>query len=280
MDSQFKDIINVPLSELYVDNEFNSRGQVVPMDVIDLAKSIEHDGLQTPITVQPWTIKTNDKIKYRVVAGHRRTIAFKVLKRESIPAILRLDLDDLAARKFNIIENLHRKNLNIKQEAHALVAFTKAGWSENEIAEQFNQSRGWVKVRLMLLSLPDDIQDVAAAGLITQEHIKMLYGKPKDQMYDFVREVKEAKARGEKIVIEKPVRDVNPHVKRQRNRAEIFEMISQLYDITGMALHTRALAWAAGEISEYEFMKSVEEYCHENELDYVVPNEMLAARFV
>lgn len=280
MASELGEIVDLPIKEIFLDQEFNCRGYVAPIDVVEFAQQLARDKLQNPIQVQYWSDPKHPEYKYRIIAGHRRTLAFRINKKETIPAIVRKDIiTNLDAKKANLIENLHRKNLNIKQEAHAIQAFDQAGWPEVMISEQTGQSRGWVKVRLQLLTLPDDIQDVAAAGLLTQEHIKMLYGRPREAQYEFVKEVKEAKARGEKIEIEKPLKKINPHERKFRPQAEIRAKLVEIYAITGMGLHTRCMAFCAGDISEYDLMKSIEDWAKENGIEYKVPEEMVAARF-
>lgn len=273
-------LTDIPLDELLIDHEFNHRGVLTPIDVAAFAADLKRDGLRTPITVQPWTDPKNPKIKYRVVAGHRRAMAFRLLHNPSIPGFVKQFVDELAARKDSLIENLHRKDLNIKQEAHAMKPFVDAFWSEQEIADRLGQSRGWVKVRLMLLTLPEKIQNIAAAGLITQEHIKMLQGKSEEQQYAFVREVKEATARGEKLHIDKPVKKTNPHALKPRGREEIFAKIGEIYAILGeMGLWSRGMSWCAGQISEYELMKEVEKWAIDNGHSYRIPHEMVMAKF-
>ncbi len=271
---------DIPVSELFIDHEWNHRGRVAPIDVIDLAKSIERDGLQSPINVQPYADPSHPGLKYKVVDGHRRAMSFHVLKRKEIPAFVKVYENDLAARSQSLIANIQRKNLNIKQEAQALKPFLDAYWGENELADHFSQSRGWVKIRIMLLNLDERVQDYAAAGLITQEHIKVLQGKSVDAQMAFIREVKEAKAKGEKIILEKTIKKVNPHEKKIRGREEIFTKISEIYG-TGvpMGLWSRCLSWAAGQITEYELMKDIEEWAIENGKPYRIPNEMLVAQF-
>jgi len=56
-------------------------------------------------------------------------------------------------------------------------------------------------------------------------------------------------------------------------------MITRLYEIIGMGLHTRALSWSSGQISEYEFLKDIEKYCIENGLEYRVPMSMMLEKF-
>ena len=46
------DVTAYSVKEIYCDHDFNCRGQVAPIDVIDLAKSIELTGLLQPITIQ------------------------------------------------------------------------------------------------------------------------------------------------------------------------------------------------------------------------------------
>jgi ParB/RepB/Spo0J family partition protein len=278
--SNLGNLTQIRLDELFIDHDFNHRGEVVPMDVIDLARSIEKDGLQSPIIVQPWTHPTDPKIKYKVVAGHRRSMAVKrVLKHETIDGFVRVYKDQLEARTASLIENLQRKELNIKQEANAIKIYDDAYWSEQEIAEHLSQSRGWVKIRLQLLTLCDKVQDYAAAGLLTQEHIRYLQGKSETAQLEFIREVKEQKAKGEKLILEKPVKKTNPHVLKPRGREEIFEKITELYGIFGeMGIWSRCMSWCAGQITEYELMKDVERLAKEQGREYRIPAAMLAAK--
>jgi ParB/RepB/Spo0J family partition protein len=279
-DSTLGTLTKIRCDELFIDHDFNHRGTVAPIDVIDLAKSIEKDGLQSPIIVQPWTDKNDPKIRFKVVAGHRRSMAVKrILKRETIDGFIRVYKNQLEAQTASLIENLQRQDLNIKQEAHAIKAYDDAYWSEQEIADHLSQSRGWVKIRLQLLTLCDKVQDYAAAGLLTQEHIRHLQGKSESFQLEFVREVKEQKAKGEKLVIEKPVKKINPHVLKPRGREETFEKITELYGIFGeMGLWARCMSWCAGQITEYELMRDVERMAKEEGLNYRIPAAMLAAK--
>ncbi len=272
-------LVDVPLKELYIDHDFNHRGNIAPIDVADFARALDKEGLQNPITVRPYSNPAFPQYKYTVVSGHRRSMAFKILKRETIPGFVKLYSNEFEARKASLIENIHRKDLNIKQEAHALKIYLDAFWSENDIAEFVGQSRGWVRIRVMLLNLPEKIQDIAAAGLITQEHIKQMQGKSESQMFEFVRMIKEAKERGEKITPDTKPKAINPHALKPKGREEVFAKITELYEIMGgMGFWARCMSWCAGQISEYELMKDVETWAQENGKSYRIPNEMLLAK--
>ena len=268
---------NIPMSEIFSDEEFNCRGKIPLLDVIDLARDIQANGLDLPITVMPF--KGHPPCKWRIVAGHRRHAAFRVNAAETIPCTIRADLDEFGAACLNMRENILRKELNIKQEANGLKKFMLAGWSEPRLATELQQSRGWVQVRFMLLRLPEAIQNEAAAGWISQDQIRKIHNcKGEDAQFALLRAIKEAKVRGEKVDI--PAVEKRNHViasKTSQKRPVIFEMIDHLMTALGAGLETRCLAWAAGEISDYELYRDIETHCKENSIFYELPSHILEA---
>lgn len=264
------------MKDIFCDNSFNCRGPIPPIDVMDLIKSISDIGLQQPIIVQPWP---RDGWKWRIISGHRRYTAYKVLKKEAISAIISEVVNELQARKLNLEENLKRKNLNILQEAQALIPFCQAGWTQQDIAKEFSESVNWAHVRVNLLKLPDDIQAEAAAGILTQEHIKQLAQMKgnRDMMYEAVRKIKISRESGErKKILAKP-KKVKPFKKRFRDKIEIHRMLQHLMKYIEPGLTTRCLAWAAGEISDFDFYREIEIYCNDNDIPYEIPAEILEA---
>lgn len=275
------EVHHLPMVEIFHDSNFNCRGKIAPIDVIDLAKDIEARGLDQPIVVRPFTDQSDPKIKYKIVAGHRRHMAFRYNNAETIPAYIRADLSELAAHMLNLRENLHRVNLNVKQEAHALqffLEYKKEGsqqnlFTEKELADIFGQSRGWVQNRKALLTLPDDIQNEAAAGILTHDQIKIIarMGSMADK-YAAVRKIKERRLRNEKVSLTPSIKRVNDAMRAsERDKAEIEEMNEMLYDIIKPCLATRCLAWAAGNISTSELFATVQDYCKEEGLPFTMP---------
>lgn len=262
----------IPMKEIFSDDSFNCRGKIAPIDVVDLARSIEDNGLQQPIVVQPYT---KGDYKYRIISGHRRHAAHIVCKMDKIKAIINPVVDELTARKLNLEENLKRKDLNIIQEANAIKHFFDSGWNEDMIARQIGMSRGWVQVRLMLLKLQPDIQIVAASGFLTQENIRQLYAiKDPEQRYAAVRAMQDAKLKGEKpIKIPKTKKQLI--TKKERNKEEIFAMMEIIIDAVGGCFATRFGAWCAGEISDIELYKEIQQYAEENGKDFIIPSEIV-----
>lgn len=263
-------VYNIPIDDIYLDENFNCRGQIAPIDVLDLATDIKNRKLDTPITVQPYNVIPGKK--WRIVAGHRRFTAYEVnrldpdpvvaARFDKIPAFIEVNLDETQARTMNLRENLHRKQLNILQEANAIKYYLDIKvFNEHDIAEMVGTSRGWVQVRAALLKLPKDIQEVAAAGLMTQAQIKHCAGmKRLDQQYAFVRKIKESREKNEKIDLTPSIKQSKDALKqRERKPAEIKEMKELLYDVFGACLATRAMAWADGTISTVELNNTIEQ---------------------
>lgn len=261
------DLQNIRIDRILADDEFNCRGRITPLDVHELAMDIDRQGLIQPVTVAPLSPerKVETGKDYLLVAGYRRYYAHKWhLEREEIPAVIRTDaMDEVEARFFNLSENLQRSELNICQEAKALKRLRELGVSREAAAKRTGKSPGWIQVRYMLLDLPEDIQELAAAGVLKQLDIRDLFSfvKVKDMegMYEAARQIKDARSKGIKNLRTGPTKN-NKNVKRLRKRPEIFEMINHLIDTIGPGLHTRCLAWAAGEIASSELYNDVAQW--------------------
>ncbi len=263
---QYQTIL-IPLSDVYSDDDFNCRGPIAPIDVAELAQDIQLNGLQFPITVQPSEDVDHEiPCPWRIIAGHRRYKAFEVLGRDGkefwlIPAMVRRGLSEIQARVLNLGENIKRKDLNILQEAKALEKLYEAGVPRDHVAKLLSKSSGWVQNRYALLSLPEDIQQECANGIINQQQIKQLYSLRHDPLkqYEAVKLIKAARARGQKIKHVGKRKKTSTNTKKARGRNECFDMIEIVVPAVGYGIHTRALAWAAGEITTEEFFDCLEE---------------------
>lgn len=272
-DEKYKVTI-VPMVEVFSDDSFNCRGRIIPFDVKDLAEDIAKRGLDFPIIVTPFSDPTRPQFKYKIAAGHRRHLAMKVNKVSEIPVMIRTDLTEATARLLNLTENLKRKDLNIIQEAHALEWFKNQNWLEETIAARLGASRGWVQIRLILLKMPKDIQDVAAAGLLNQAQIRNLFSmKSDEERYAAIRKIKDAKERGEKADIT-PVKKPKPHEKRERTFAEMLALQDYIQEQVGNNLATRLLGWAAGYVSTLEIHRDLREFALTQKKVYRIPKDI------
>lgn len=71
----------------------------------ELAASIRQHGLIQPITIRP--IESG----FEIVAGHRRFLAYKLLRWRVIPSIVRC-LSDKDAFEVQLVENIHRRTMD------------------------------------------------------------------------------------------------------------------------------------------------------------------------
>jgi len=268
-------ITQIEVSKIFADPTFNCRGSIAPIDVTDLAKDIDDHGLQQPIVVKP-LIEPYRDYTYKVVSGHRRHKAFQVLNKETIPCIINESITDSEALILNLGENIHRQDLNIIQEATALNRLKLEGFSVIEVAEALNKSTTWVQVRYMLLELPEPIKEAAAAGFITQRHIRDIHKLgEKDRQLEAARKIKDAKIRGEKSpAIKKYTAKRNILKAKARDRDDIFWMQNHIQESIGNNLGTRCLAWAAGEINDFDLFQNIEELAITENKKYLIPYEL------
>jgi len=93
--------------------KFDVRTEYDKQHAESLAKTIAQTGLLHPIVVR----ETPEG--YELVAGVHRILAYEMLGKEEIPAIVLKDVDDMTAISLRIIENVHRKSLNPFEIARA-----------------------------------------------------------------------------------------------------------------------------------------------------------------
>jgi ParB/RepB/Spo0J family partition protein len=242
------DTFAVPTADILCDDSFNCRGASTAQSVQDLAKSIEENGLQIPVTVQPW-----EDPPYRLLAGHRRFKAVTViLKWSTIPATIRTDLTEHQARILNLTENLERRDLNMLEEAKALRNLYPEGISLRQAAEEVKRPTRWIQARFRLLDLPEEVQKWAAAGLLSAANIERLceLDDAKEQVRVARSIVRKREEHGKTCHL-----DFGAH--SRKSRAEIAAMIRHLFHCGIDGLPTRLLAWCAGYVSDAEIMAEI-----------------------
>ena len=267
---------HISVSEIYSDPDFNIRGEIDRANIVSLARDIDSKGLLQPITIQPRNDPKFPDKKYRVVVGNRRFEAYQFLERETVPCIIKENLSDIDALSLNFTENIERQNLNILQEAQGIDRFIILGLTLNAIADITKQGKNWVNIRYSLLSMPENIQQDAAAGFITQGQIRDLaeIKNPNEQL-KIVKAIKEARFRGESRLPIIKKKKTNPTVRKRRSPDEIYDMMDHiLEEMKSSNLATRSLAWANGEISDLDLYRDLIEYSKENNLSYQPPPEV------
>lgn len=253
-------LTELEIAEIYVDPGFNCRAGISKLSLVELAKDIKANGLDSPIIVQPYQ---HDTYKYRLLAGHRRLGAVKMNGSNSIKAIIRQDIsDEDAAKSLNLRENLMRTNLTLLEEAKALNYFFQKGYNDTYISKLLNKSAGWVNIRRISLDLPEVVQEAIAKEIVNQSHIKSFHELKSDpaKLEKALNLLKDKVEKGQKIIeVEKEKKIIDlVKVKRpeKRDLDNLVKWYKELNNPNGEFVEL-IVSWFLGEISEYQFWVSL-----------------------
>lgn len=265
-------LLDIPLSEIFVDEHFNCRGTIMDYQISELAENIKNNGLIQPVTVMPYTLEA--PYKYKLIAGFRRTKAHMYLQVDTIQCVVNDDIQsDFQARLFNLAENLCRQELNMLEEAKALEALHSMGMSLTEIADALKKSFGWVQERVYLLELPEILQNEANAGWLTGSLVRQFYtlyrkgGETK--VIEAAKAAKVRLERGEKVRITSKKHSVLR--KRLPSKHDHERIQTLMYDVFGAGFETRLLGYVRGKLSEFELYCYMEIEAKKRNIDWVRP---------
>lgn len=161
------------------------RDQLLMLDILDapaapLRESISDDylgeladSMATTGLLQPIGARGPSPLgRYEVVWGDCRTRAARMLNWDAIPA--RVCAWDVSPGEARAAENLHRADLNPREEAREVARLRAEGQPMAAIARTLRRSVGWVESRVELLTWPADIQNRVADGSMTMSAGRLL----------------------------------------------------------------------------------------------------------
>ena len=130
---------------MWVDTEKIMPNRAQPRTVFDrealneLALSIEKYGILQPLSIRENPDKSVfSHFQYELIAGERRLRAAKSLNIKKVPCIL-IESDTKTSAALAIIENVHRKDLNIFEEASAIASLIDMyKLTQEQIAERLS----------------------------------------------------------------------------------------------------------------------------------------------
>ena len=139
----------------------------------ELTASIQQIGVLQPILVRPVA-----EGGFELIAGERRWRAARRAGLATIPAVVRAT-DDLASVEQALVENLHRQDLTVLEEAAAYQQLIEDfELTHEQVADRVGKSRSAVTNTLRLLGLPPSIQHLLADGRLSAGHARALLGTP------------------------------------------------------------------------------------------------------
>ena len=105
---------------------FHDRRWHDKMAIIELSKSIEAVGLIYPVILR----RVGEE--YERIIGYRRIEAYKILGKETIPAIILENIDDDMAILLMATENMQREDVSVYDETLALIDYLKVSINESQ----------------------------------------------------------------------------------------------------------------------------------------------------
>jgi ParB family transcriptional regulator, chromosome partitioning protein len=149
----------VPHAAIRIADGANPRRRFDEQALAELADSIRQHGILQPLVVSP------DGDGYTLIAGERRHRAAALAGLTQVPVTVRSG--DERAIELAVDENLHRRDLDPVEEAHAFEAILRSGkLAKKQLAGRVSKSAQYVNERLRLLELPEEIQEHVASGTI------------------------------------------------------------------------------------------------------------------
>ena len=248
------DAFDIPVASIYYDSDFNCRGEFTPQAVFELSQSIEMRGLDFPVVLQrACDVKGGlpENYEYRLLCGHRRFKAVtQFLKWTSIPATIRIGLTDREARLLNLTENLERHDLNPLEEAVAIHRLFPEGATLETAARELKRSINWVKTRFDVLRLPEELQQLVAARVLSLRSVSALMSLPATMWIEAARKA----VLGDRTGIMAPV---GRRWRRAKKRTEIITLIERMFELGLSGLYTRLLSWTMGHVTDEEILQEI-----------------------
>lgn len=174
-------------------NPYQPRHLFSEESIRELADSIRQFGILEPLIVTRIEKETDKgtEVEYQLIAGERRLMAAKMIGLPTVPAIIRLSMEDQKKLELALIENIQREDLNIISKARAFERLIKEfGLTQQELATRLGKSREVIANSLRLLQLPLEIQKALEEGLINEGHARaiLLFNTP-DKRKLFFKEI-------------------------------------------------------------------------------------------
>jgi len=176
-------LLTLPVESL-VPGKYQPRTRMDQAALDELAASIRSQGLMQPILA-----RTIPGGQFEIIAGERRWRASQLAGLKEVPVLVRV-VEDEAALKMALIENIQRENLNPLEEAlgiHRLIQ--EFSMTHQTAAESVGRSRVAVSNLLRLLNLAKPVQAMLMGGELDMGHARALLALTHARQVDAAHEV-------------------------------------------------------------------------------------------
>jgi ParB family chromosome partitioning protein len=166
-----KNTNKLSIGDLYP-NKFQPRKIFDEDSLNDLEKSIKERGIIQPIIVR----KSDQNLKYEIIAGERRWLAAQKAGLHEVPVVV-TEADDLKSLEFAIVENVQRNDLNPLEEAQGYQRLINDfSYDQEKVSKFIGKSRSYITNCLRILTLPSDVLSLIETKKLSTGHAKILVG--------------------------------------------------------------------------------------------------------
>jgi ParB family chromosome partitioning protein len=176
-------LLTLPVESL-VPGKYQPRTRMDETALAELAESIRAQGLMQPILA-----RAIPGGRFEIIAGERRWRASQMAGLKEVAVLVRV-VEDEAALKMALIENIQRENLNPLEEAQGIHRLIQEfSMTHQTAAESVGRSRVAVSNLLRLLHLAKPVQSMLMAGELDMGHARALLPLTHARQIDAANEV-------------------------------------------------------------------------------------------
>lgn len=169
---EFKKVVrDIPIDDILIGSDrFRERFDAEALRA--LADSIRQHGIIEPLVVR------YENGLYHLIAGERRLRAAGLAGLSAVPCIS-IAATQIESVVIAVIENLHRENLNMFEEAAAIRALIEIGsMTQETCARRLAVSQSYIANKLRLLRLSEDEKEAILRCPLTERHARALLRIP------------------------------------------------------------------------------------------------------
>jgi ParB family chromosome partitioning protein len=186
---RFKFVPNLKIDEIYI-GLANVRKKNIEEGIDELMRSIEEIGLMQPIVVVDRGRTRAGR--YEVIIGQRRFLAFKKLKKSTIPALITTVDNETQASILSFSENIHRLDLDQEDKTQIALKLLADLNSVKKVADKLGVSTQTIRRWLGYQGVPDEIREMVGKGIGVQTAINIAKAIPdKKTAIEIAKRVKE-----------------------------------------------------------------------------------------
>ncbi|CAN7165858.1 ParB/RepB/Spo0J family partition protein [Acidovorax sp. LjRoot118] len=189
---------NVLALDLLVPSKTN-REVVEDEELLASAATVKLYGILQPLLVRPipperlqdtFEDPATRRATHEIIAGERRYVMARIAGLRAVPVLIK-HADGVTAATMQLVENIHRKNLNPLQEASHIQHLIDAyGLTREAVADAINMGRTHVFETLRLLNICPDAMAALKAGTLNRSLALLVAQRPTPELQvEFLKKV-------------------------------------------------------------------------------------------